>query len=106
MHFNYDCYHFQTFTKNGQPTITTKSSYFQNIIGNREGLSFQDIKLANLMYDCAAGEHLLPVSPFLEFKGFTKENLFIIYLLITLERKRIQCQTQITPSFIIYKYCE
>ncbi|XP_041349464.1 zinc metalloproteinase nas-13-like [Gigantopelta aegis] len=42
------------FSTNGQRTIITKNPAFQNIIGNRRGLSFRDIKLANIMYSCAA----------------------------------------------------
>ncbi|CAG5115365.1 unnamed protein product, partial [Candidula unifasciata] len=40
------------FSGNGQYTIKTKDPAVQNVIGNRSGLSFNDIKLANLMYSC------------------------------------------------------
>ena len=42
----------QAFSINGRDTITTRRSEFQNVIGNAQGLSFRDIKLANLMYNC------------------------------------------------------
>lgn len=42
----------QAFSDNGQYTIKTKDPKYQSLIGNREGLSFKDIKLANLMYKC------------------------------------------------------
>ncbi|XP_033120891.1 blastula protease 10-like [Anneissia japonica] len=40
------------FTKNGLPTIVTVDPILQDVIGERSGLSFQDIHLANLMYEC------------------------------------------------------
>lgn len=43
------------FSTNGRLTIQTKNSADQNKIGNRRGLSFRDIKLANLMYSCNEG---------------------------------------------------
>lgn len=42
------------FSHNGQRTIQTKNSQYQNIIGKAPGLSFRDIKLANLMYQCGS----------------------------------------------------
>ncbi|KAK6960982.1 zinc metalloproteinase nas-14 [Biomphalaria glabrata] len=41
------------FSFNGQLTIKTKDPQYQNVIGNRDGMSFFDIKLANLMYKCS-----------------------------------------------------
>ena len=35
--------------------MTTKQSYGGRYIGLREGLSFQDIRKINLMYDCTEG---------------------------------------------------
>ncbi|KAK0044104.1 zinc metalloproteinase nas-13 [Biomphalaria pfeifferi] len=43
------------FSKNGLTTIRTKNPSFQDVIGNSKGLSFMDIKLANLMYTCQEG---------------------------------------------------
>nr|KAG5691102.1 hypothetical protein BaRGS_030910 [Batillaria attramentaria] len=40
------------FSRNGDYTIRTKDPSFQRVIGNRESLSFRDIKLANLLYEC------------------------------------------------------
>lgn len=42
------------FSVNGQPTIRTIDPAFQTVIGTAPTLSFRDIKLANLMYNCAA----------------------------------------------------
>lgn len=42
----------RAFSINNQYTIQTLDPKNQNKIGNREGLSFNDIKLANLMYTC------------------------------------------------------
>ena len=46
------CPWLQAFSVNGGLTIRTLDSSYQNVIGNRKGLSFRDIKLANLMYQC------------------------------------------------------
>ncbi|XP_072171274.1 protein SpAN-like [Diadema setosum] len=43
------------FSSNGQPTITTIDPLLMNQLGNRQGLSFADIKLANLIYNCNDG---------------------------------------------------
>ncbi|GFR68437.1 metalloendopeptidase [Elysia marginata] len=42
----------RAFSVNGELTIQTLNSADQDKIGNRDGLSFYDIKLANLMYSC------------------------------------------------------
>uniref|UniRef100_A0A2C9JMR4 Metalloendopeptidase n=1 Tax=Biomphalaria glabrata TaxID=6526 RepID=A0A2C9JMR4_BIOGL len=42
----------RAFSNNEGLTIQTKDPRYQNVIGNREGLSFNDIKLASLMYKC------------------------------------------------------
>ena len=42
----------QAFGKNGRTTIRTKNRKFQNRIGKSTDLSFLDIKLVNLMYQC------------------------------------------------------
>jgi len=36
-------------------TILARDSRFQNAMGNRDGFSFKDIQLANVIYGCAAG---------------------------------------------------
>ncbi|XP_074663007.1 uncharacterized protein LOC141915394 [Tubulanus polymorphus] len=41
------------FSTNGQRTIVAMDKKYQDIMGNREGLSFSDIKLVNLMYKCS-----------------------------------------------------
>ncbi|BFZ15689.1 hypothetical protein BsWGS_18728 [Bradybaena similaris] len=41
------------FSGNDKYTIVTIDPAFQDVIGNRDGLSFNDIKLANLMYNCS-----------------------------------------------------
>ena len=43
----------RAFSVNGEFTIQTLNSADQGSIGNRAGLSFYDIKLANLMYSCS-----------------------------------------------------
>lgn len=45
----------QAFSTNGMITVRTKDPEYQNVIGNALGLSFKDIKLANLMYSCNGG---------------------------------------------------
>lgn len=42
------------FSSNGSPTIITKDRSWQHKIGNAQGLSFADIKLANKIYSCGA----------------------------------------------------
>ncbi|XP_064646414.1 zinc metalloproteinase nas-13-like [Lineus longissimus] len=42
------------FSFNGKSTIVTKDPAFQKVIGQREGFSFRDVKMINLMYDCAS----------------------------------------------------
>ena len=44
----------QAFSKNRKMTIQTIDPKYQKVIGNRYGVSFFDIKLINLMYDCAS----------------------------------------------------
>ena len=55
------CFAFQFFsTEYGiKRTITTKDPFYQDKIGHRTGMSFNDIKLANLMYRCS-GSSFLP----------------------------------------------
>ncbi|XP_062596519.1 zinc metalloproteinase nas-4-like [Saccostrea cucullata] len=43
----------RAFSVNNGITVRTIDQSFQNRIGNAPGLSFRDIKLANLMYNCA-----------------------------------------------------
>ncbi|XP_071496396.1 blastula protease 10-like [Diadema antillarum] len=45
-------YSSRAFSTSGQPTITTIDPLQMNRLGNRESLSFADIKLANLIYNC------------------------------------------------------
>ena len=44
----------QFFSINGKPTIKTTDPTMQDVIGKAKGLSFYDIKLANLMYNCSS----------------------------------------------------
>ena len=37
--------------------MNTKQSYGERYIGLREGLSFQDIRIVNLMYECTRGNY-------------------------------------------------
>ena len=46
-------YLFQDFSKNNRPTIETLDERYQDLIGKSTGLSFKDIKLANLIYNCS-----------------------------------------------------
>ncbi|XP_025092025.1 blastula protease 10-like [Pomacea canaliculata] len=43
----------KAFSVTGGETIRTRDPTYQSVIGNRNGLSFLDIKLANLMYGCS-----------------------------------------------------
>jgi len=45
------------FSRNGQPTIVARDTRFQGAMGNRDGLSFKDIALANSIYTCAAANN-------------------------------------------------
>ena len=45
----------QAFSKNGQQTITANNPLDSSRLGSRDSLSFADIKLANLIYECNAG---------------------------------------------------
>ncbi|CAG5124335.1 unnamed protein product [Candidula unifasciata] len=45
-------YPWNAFSKNNEITIQTKDPSFQNIIGQTQDLSYYDIQLANLMYNC------------------------------------------------------
>ncbi|KAK3889784.1 hypothetical protein Pcinc_006345 [Petrolisthes cinctipes] len=47
-------YSSKAFSFNGFPTITTIDPSKNYLIGNRDGLTFRDILLANLMYGCVA----------------------------------------------------
>ncbi|XP_066264750.1 blastula protease 10-like [Branchiostoma lanceolatum] len=48
------------FSTNGELTIRTRDPEKQGLIGNRERLSFYDIKLANMMYNCGANCNVQP----------------------------------------------
>ena len=43
---------FQAFSPDDEYTIIPKDSRFLSVIGNREHLSFRDIKIINVMYKC------------------------------------------------------
>ena len=51
----------QDFTSNDKRTIETLDPSMQDVIGKAEGLSFFDIKLANLMYNCSKKCKNLPL---------------------------------------------
>ncbi|XP_013417809.2 blastula protease 10-like [Lingula anatina] len=59
------------FSTNGRRTIITKDKTKQNTIGNRFGLSFGDVKLANAMYRCDSGCTNKPRCP---SPGFVDKN--------------------------------
>lgn len=67
---------FQDFSTNGQITVQTLDTNFQNIIGRAPGLSFRDIRLANAMYNCA-GKSLLHLSCETTFKPMMLEQFFL-----------------------------
>ena len=50
---------FQFFTKNGEPTLVTKDPAFQDVIGHQSSLSFNDVKAANIVYQCGGKQELL-----------------------------------------------
>ncbi len=43
----------QFFSANGQTTILTRDPDFQDVIGTATDLSFRDIEVVNIMYNCA-----------------------------------------------------
>ncbi|XP_064597890.1 zinc metalloproteinase nas-14-like [Liolophura sinensis] len=43
----------KAFSVNGLPTIIAKDQRYQHVMGHAKQLSFRDVKLANIMYDCA-----------------------------------------------------
>ncbi|XP_076435235.1 protein SpAN-like [Babylonia areolata] len=45
----------RAFSVNGRPTIRTRDASYQDVIGTSRDLSFLDIKLANVLYQCDAG---------------------------------------------------
>ncbi len=45
----------RAFSANGDITIRTRDPSYQNVIGNRRGLSFYDVMTANKMYQCSEG---------------------------------------------------
>ncbi|KAH9498106.1 Blastula protease 10 [Bulinus truncatus] len=54
--YDYDSimhYDEKTFSVNNTLTVHAKDPKYQKVIGNGKGLSFSDIKLANLMYSCS-----------------------------------------------------
>ncbi|CAL1532049.1 unnamed protein product [Lymnaea stagnalis] len=59
----------RAFSENENLTIKTNDPAYQNVIGNREGLSFYDIKLANLMYKCNSACPANKVCPWPGFVG-------------------------------------
>lgn len=46
-------YHSTAFSKNGKKTIVPIESKYNDVIGQREGISTGDVKRLNNMYDCA-----------------------------------------------------
>ena len=69
----------QAFSSNKQPTIITTDPAYQNKIGNRYGLSFRDIKLANLMYSCAGMYNTLTIGITKYLRGL-HQSLVLIYI--------------------------
>ncbi len=43
----------QYFSQTGAVTLRTLDPSFQDVIGNRETLTFSDIRVVNLMYNCS-----------------------------------------------------
>ncbi|XP_074652825.1 uncharacterized protein LOC141907149 [Tubulanus polymorphus] len=58
----------RAFSTNGQKTIIAKQSQYQEKMGQRKGFSFNDVKLANLMYNCHGhcGDKKCPENGFID----------------------------------------
>ncbi|KAI3381857.1 hypothetical protein SNEBB_005336 [Seison nebaliae] len=64
-------YHKFAFSSNGKPTIEAKLTEYEFLMGNRQGMSFYDIKHANLAYNCS---NKCPIQLKCQNEGYMNKN--------------------------------